>query len=94
MFLADIEFDYEHATSKQMMYNDIFPSIIHKQKKLDATERYVFQLCEQYFETDDNKPRSYKWTKNLHTTLIPETFISFYLENFKFLISRCGWKSY
>ena len=55
LFVVDIEFDYENGTPKQMMYNEIFPPIIDKQKKLDATARSVFQLYEQYLETDDNK---------------------------------------
>ena len=92
LFVIDIGFDYENATSKQMMYNEISPPIIDKQKKLDATERSVFQLCEKYLETDDNKPKSYKGTKKSHATLIPKTFIPLYLEDLKFLIFRCGWK--
>ena len=79
MFVVDIEFDYENATLKQMMYSEIFPPIIDQQKKLDATEKSVFQLCGQYLKIDDNKPKSYKCTKKSHVTLIPKTFISFYL---------------
>ena len=30
LFVVDIEFDYENTTSKQMMYNEIFPPIIDK----------------------------------------------------------------
>ena len=62
-----------------MMYNDIFPPIIEKQEKLDATEKSAFQLREQYLETDGDKPKSYKCTKQLHATLIPKIFFPIYL---------------
>ena len=90
LFVVDIEVDYENATSKQIMHIKIFLPIIDKQNKLKVTERSVFQLCEQYLETDDNKPKSYKCTKKSHATLIPKTFIPLCLEHLKFLISRCG----
>ena len=57
IFVVDIEFDYQNANPKQIMYNKIFPPIIDEQKKLDANERSAFQICEQYSETDINNPK-------------------------------------
>ena len=51
LFVVDIEFDYRNA-----IHNEIFLPIINKQKKLDATERFVFQLFGKYLENDENKP--------------------------------------
>ena len=56
LFVVDIEFDYRNAIHKQMMHIEIFLPIINKQKKLDATERFVFQLFGKYLENDENKP--------------------------------------
>ena len=59
MFVVDISFDYEKATPGQHTYNEIYPSIIENQKLFDISERSVYQLNEQYNETDEGKPRSY-----------------------------------
>ena len=73
-----------------MMYNEIFPPIIEKRKTIDASERSVFQLCELYSETDKGKPKTKKIGPQFHSTLLPKTFIPIYLEELKFLITRCG----
>ena len=33
LFRVDIEFDYENAHAKQIMYNEIYPPVIDKHKK-------------------------------------------------------------
>ena len=91
LFVVDIKFDYEKATDRIILYNEIFPPIIKKKKILDANERSVFQLCELYSESDKGKPKSYKISPKSHSTLLRKTFIPLYLEKLKFLITRCGW---
>ena len=39
LFIVDIKFDYENPDAKQIMYNEIYPSVVDKQKQLDANER-------------------------------------------------------
>ena len=51
------------ATPRQRVYDELYPSIIEKQKLIDVAERSVYQLMEQYTESDDGKPRSYCSTK-------------------------------
>ena len=50
LYIVDIEFDYEIATEKMMVYNEIYPPIIEKHKVIDLCERSVFQLLQQYKE--------------------------------------------
>ena len=64
LFIFDIEFDFENSGPRQIMYNEIFPPIIDKCKKIDSNERPAFQLCELYSKTDDHIPKSYRNTKN------------------------------
>ena len=64
LFIFDIEFVFENSDPRQMMYNEIFPPVIDKHKRLDPNERPAFQLCEMYSETDDHIPKSYRNTKN------------------------------
>ena len=91
LFVVDIEFDYEHATERIMMYNEVFPPIIEKKKVLEANERFVFQLCELYSEDYKKKTKSYKVSPKSHSTLLSKKFIPMYIEELKFLITRCGW---
>ena len=58
--MLDIEFDHTKATEKQIVYNDIFPSIIEKQEIIDPGARSVYQLLEQYSVTEKGNPRSYR----------------------------------
>ena len=44
LFVADIEFKEPNARKQQLLYNEIMPPIIEKQKILEANERFVYQL--------------------------------------------------
>ena len=68
-YVLDIEFDHTKATEKQIVYNDIFPSIIEKQEIIDPGARSVYQLLEQYSVTEKGNPRSYRATKKARATL-------------------------
>ena len=92
LFAVDISVDYEKATPKQRLYNEIYPSITEKQKIIDIAERSVFQLIEQYNEAGDGEPRSYRATKKAHVTLFQKRFQPLYLEHLSFLINRTGWQ--
>ena len=44
LFVVDIEFKEPNARKQQLLYNEIMPPIIEKQKILEANERFVYQL--------------------------------------------------
>ena len=69
LYVVDIEFNHIRATEKQLVYNEIYPPVIEKQKNIDPCERSVYQLLEQYSSTEKGNPRSYRATKKAHTTL-------------------------
>ena len=71
------------------MYNEILPPIIEKQKILEAHEQSVYQPLDLFCKRSDNKPKSYHCTAKCHATLLPKRFIPLYLEDLKFLITRC-----
>ena len=50
LYIVDIMFDAERPQKKQLVYNEIYPPIIERQKIIDPCERSVFQLLEQYIE--------------------------------------------
>ena len=74
-----------------MLYNEIFPPIIEKQKTLDTNEWSAYQLP-KLFDKNKDKPKSYRCTAKSQATLFPKNFIPLYLEDFRFLIKRCSWK--
>ena len=92
LFVVDIEFDYENATPRKIMYNEIFPTIVDKKKVLEPNERSIFQLLELYTEDNKGKAKSYKLSPQSHATLLPKRYIPLYLEELKFVIYRYGWK--
>ena len=79
LFIVDISFDYEKTTTRQRTFNEIYPSNIEKQKIIDISEWSVYQLIEQYNETDEEKPKSYRATKKAHATLSEKKFQLLYL---------------
>ena len=92
LYVVDIEFDHTKATEKQILYNEIYPPIIEKQKIIDPCERPVYQLLEQYFATEKGNPRTYRANKEAHATLLKKKkFQPMYLEQLCFAINRAGW---
>ena len=75
------------------MYYKIMPRIIEKQKIKEANERSVYELLHLFSKTDDSKPKFYNCTAKFHATLFPKKFMPLYLEDLKFLITRCCWKA-
>ena len=74
LFLVDIEFDHEHATDAQIMYNEFMPPIIDKKATIEPNERSTFQLLELYAEDTRSMPKklqsfskstSYSFKKNV-----------------------------
>ena len=47
------------------MYNEILTPVIEKQKILEANERSVYQLLELFDKVNNDKPKSYRCTKEL-----------------------------
>ena len=91
LYIVDIEFDYENASKKQIVYNEIYPPIIEKQKTTDPCEKSVYQLLDNFRE-GKNGPLSCKVTAKAHSTLLPKKFIPLYLEDLAFVIKRYGWR--
>ena len=74
--MVDIAFDHTKATEKQILYHEIYPPIIEKQKIINPCERPVYQLLEQYFTTEKENPRTYRANKKDHATLLKKNKFS------------------
>ena len=69
LYVVGIEFDHTKATENQIIYNEIYPPIIEKQKIIETCERSVYHLIEQYAASEKGNPRTYRTTKKAHATL-------------------------
>ena len=92
LYIVDIQFDFKNATEKEFAYNEIYPSIIEKQRIIDPCERSVFQLLEQFIRGEKNAPKTYKSTAKAHANLFKKIFLPMYLEDLVFCIKRAGGK--
>ena len=62
LFAVDKKFDYENATKKQVLFNEILPPVIEKHKILDVNERSTFQLLEHFEKTNKGTLKPIKAT--------------------------------
>ena len=83
LYIVDIEFDFKNVTEREYAYNEIYPSIIEKQKTIDPCERSVFHLLEQ-FVRGEKGPKSYRATGKAHANLFKKMFLPMYLEDLVF----------
>ena len=87
-----VETDFDDTTPKEFLYNEILLPVIEKLKFLDANERCLDQLLDQYQKSEKGGPKAYRCKKKSHTTLFPKKFIPLSLEDLKFLIGCCAWR--
>ena len=80
IFVVDIEFDHEHATDRQIMYNEILPPFIEKNTKIEGNKKSVYQLLELYSEDKNGNPNKYKVSAKAHANMLSKKFIPLYLE--------------
>ena len=86
LYVVDIKFDHTKATEKQIVYNEIYPPIIEKQKIIDPCERSVYQTV---FRNKKGNSRTYRATKKAHATLFKKNSTNVVRTTF-FAINRVG----
>ena len=76
LYIVDLKFDLENATEKQIIYNEIYPPIIEKQKTIDPNEISVYQLLDNFRE-GQNGALSYRVSAKAHSTMLPKKIFQF-----------------
>ena len=74
LYIVNIMFDAKNTFKKQLVYNEIYPPIIQKQKIIDPCARSVFQILEQYVEGTNNNPLAYRATAKAHATILKKNY--------------------
>ena len=91
LFIIDIEFNFECATAKELLFNEVYTLIFEKKKDLLASERSVFQLLHTMGLNKEGLLNNYKCTAITHSTMEKKIFWPLYVKHWRFLITHCGW---
>ena len=91
LFIADIKFNFDSVTEKELIFNGIYTPIFGKKKVPPATERSVFQLLDAMRLNKQGILNNYKCAARTYSTMKYKYFIPLYAEHLRFLITRCGW---
>ena len=75
------------------MFNEIYPPIFEKKKKIEPYERSTVQIMSRAEKkADKDEIASLPFNSKTHATLKDKVFISLYAEDLYFLTTRAGWK--
>ena len=75
-----------------MLFNEIYPPIFGKGKKMEPFERSTLQVMSILVRDEGkDKRNSFSYTSKTHSTLGEKKFIPLYVEDLHFLIKREGW---
>ena len=94
LFVVDIEF--ANFNKKTLLFNEIYPPIFKKNKKIDPYERSCSQIMSRAQikkrKNRDDQLFSLPFNSKTHSTLQKKNFIPLYAEDLYFLTTRAGWK--
>ena len=90
LFTVDIKFNY--INKKTLLFNEIYPPIFEKNKKVDPYQRSSLQTMSIVVKKDDkDEINSHRYNSKMHSTLNDKKFVVLYAEDLHFLVSREGW---
>ena len=90
LFIVHIKF--HNKNPKTIVFNEIYPPIFEKNKKMKPFERSILQLMIILVRDEEkDKINSFSYTSKTHLTLGEKKFILLYVEDLNFLIKRAGW---
>ena len=90
LFVFDIQFHNKNPKTK--LFNEIYPPIFEKNKKIEPFERSTPQLMSILARNEEkDKINNFSYTSKTHSTLEEKKFIPLYTKDLHFLIKRAGW---
>ena len=89
LFIVDIVFD--KIDEKTLHFNELYPSIFEKNKKIEAHERSCAQIMCVLNMTSRGKMATLQQTSKTHATLKKKVFVPLYAEDLYFLTTKMGW---
>lgn len=90
LFTVDIKFS--NINQKALLFNEIYPPIFEKNKKIDPYERSSLQKMSIAVKTDTkDEINNLPYNSKMHSALKDKRFVTIYAEDLHFLVSRAGW---
>ena len=94
LFVVDIKF--ADINKKTLLFNEIYPPIFEKNKKIDPYERSCTQIMSRatvkHNKNKQDTLYSLPFNSKTHATLKEKIFVLLYAEDLYFLTTRVGWK--
>ena len=73
-----------------MLFNEIYPPVFEKNKKIEPYERSCLQLMNLFQRSDErDKINTFQYTSKNHSTMEEKNL--FHAKHLHFLIKRAGW---
>ena len=89
LFVVDIVFD--KINEKTLLFNELYPPIFEKNKKIESHERSCTQIMCVLNMTSKGKMSTLQQTSKTQATLKRKIFIPLYAEDLYFLTTKMGW---
>ena len=90
LLIVDIKF--HNINEKTLLFNEIYPSIFEKNKKMERFERSTVQLMNILVRNEEkNTINSVRYTSKTHSTLKDKKYVPLYAQHLHFLDKRAGW---
>ena len=94
LFVVNVKF--ADIFEKTLLFNEIYPPVFEKQKKIDPYKRSCTQIMSRATIKHNKKKKdtlySLLFNSKTHATLKKKIFIPLYAEDLYFLTTRAGWK--
>ena len=90
--LFTVHIEFFKINPKTLLFNEIFPPIFEKQKKIPLHMRSCSQMSRAQKKKDKDEINSLPFNSKIHATLNKIFFINLYAEDLYFLTTRAGWK--
>ena len=90
LFVVDIKLN--EINPKTLLFDEIYPPIFEKNKKMDPYERSTLQLMNIVVRNEEKDTvNSFPYNSKTHSTLKEKKIILLYAEDLHFLVTRAGW---
>ena len=90
LFTVDIKF--HKINEKTLLFNELYPPILEKNKNTDPFERSTLQIMSILVRDEEKeKISSFSCNSKTHSTLKEKKVVRLYAKNLHFLITRAGW---
>ena len=91
-----VDFEFADINEETLLFNEIYPPIFEKHKKIDPYERSCTQIMSRANIKKNKKKEdtlySLPFNSKTHATLKEKIFLPLYAEDLYFLTTRAGWK--